>query len=147
MQEGVPSPPDSNSVSFTKISLIGTVLCYLVMQTAEEGSGRKANHSAEVGPQERYLGFINRSINNTFLFLLVLLLLICNIVLWAYICRYFYYLRSLPCCIVQIAHCIHLSICLFLHASVAVLKRRCSGVIHLFYLSLDFAKCILLWIS
>lgn len=83
MREGVASLPDSNSVSFTKICLNGTLLCYLVIQTAEGRRGRKAIHSTEVGPLERYLGFINRSINNTFLFLLVLLLLICNIVLWA----------------------------------------------------------------
>lgn len=83
MQEGVASLPDSSSVSFTKISLNGTVLCYLVIQTTEGRGGRMAIHSTEVGPLERYLGFINRPINNTFLFLLVLLLLICNIVLWA----------------------------------------------------------------
>lgn len=37
----------------------------------------------EVRPSERCLGFINRSINNTFLLLLVLWPLICNRVLWA----------------------------------------------------------------
>lgn len=83
-QEGVASLPNSNSLSFTRIFLNGTVLFYLVIQTAKGGRrGRKTVHSTEVGPLEKYLGFINRSINNTFLFLLVLLLLICNIVLWA----------------------------------------------------------------
>lgn len=83
VQEGVASLPHSSSVSFTNICLNGTVLCYLVIQTTKGLGGRKAIHSAEVSPLARYLGFINRSINNTFLFLLVLLLLICNIVLWA----------------------------------------------------------------
>lgn len=83
MQEAVASLSNSNSLYFTKIFPNGTVLCYLVIQTAKGGRGRKTVHSTEVGPLEKYLGFINRSINNTFLFLLVLLLLICNIVLWA----------------------------------------------------------------
>lgn len=68
MQEGVASLPNSCSLSFTKIFLNGTVLCYLVIQTAKGGRGRRTVHSTEVGPLEKYLGFINRSINNTFYF-------------------------------------------------------------------------------
>lgn len=68
MQEGVACLPNSNSLSFTKIFLNGALLCYLVIEIAKGGRGRRTVHSTEAGPLEKYLGFINRSINNTFYF-------------------------------------------------------------------------------